>query len=312
MRSFLFVPADSPRKIEKSRSAEADALILDLEDAVAMPRKEAARALAREALQAARGRQQVYVRVNAFDTGLLPQDLGAVMAGRPDGLVLPKCASGDEVRRLAHMLDGAEAALGLPPGATRIVAVATETPQAVLSMASYAGCSPRLWGLMWGGEDLAGALGASANREAGAYRSPFRLARDLCLLGAAAAGVQAIDAVFTDVGDVEGLAQEARQARIDGFGAKAAIHPAQCAPIHAAFAPTAAELTWARAVLDALAAQDAGAGVVLLDGQMVDRPHAVQARRILARGGVGQGGQAPGGPGDSGAPAAPGAPGWAG
>lgn len=288
MRSFLFVPADSQRKIDKSREALADALILDLEDAVAPARKEEARGLVRAALARPRGRQQLFVRVNAFDTGLLPLDLAAAMAGRPDGIVLPKCAGGEDVRRLAHMLDGAEAVLGLPAGSTRIVAVATETPQAVLSMAGYAGCSPRLWGLMWGGEDLAGALGAGANREAGGYRSPFRLARDLCLLGAAAAGVVAIDAVFTDVHDSAGLQHEATQARIDGFGAKAAIHPAQCGPIHAAFTPGAEELAWARAVLAALAA--AGDGVALLDGRMLDRPHGVQAQRILARAAAVEGG----------------------
>ena len=290
MRSFLFVPADSPRKIDKAMSGDADALILDLEDAVVPARKPLARTTAREALERPRGPRQVFVRVNAFDTGVLADDLGAVMAGRPDGIVLPKCSGGAEVQRLHHMLDGAEAALGLPAGRTLIIPVATETPQAVLAMASYAGCSTRLWGLMWGGEDLAGALGASANREGGAYRSPFRLARDLCLLGASAAGMVAIDAVFTDVADLQGLQDEATQARIDGFGAKAAIHPGQCAPIHAAFNPTEAERRWARAVLDALAASDASQGVALLDGRMIDRPHAQQARRILARGGDGAAG----------------------
>lgn len=288
MRSLLFVPADSPRKLEKARGCAADVLILDLEDSVAAPHKDGARALARAALQGERAGPSMFVRVNAFDTGLLPQDLGAVMAGRPDGIVLPKCADGAEVRRLAHMLDGAEAALGLPAGGTGIVAVATETPQAVLSMASYRGCSERLRGLMWGGEDLAGALGASANRTDGAYRSPFRLARDLCLLGAAAAGCVAIDSVFTDLADTEGLRGEAVQARIDGFGAKAAIHPAQCPVIHEAFTPSPAEQSWALAVLDTLARS--GQGVALLDGRMLDRPHELQARRILARAQAGAGG----------------------
>lgn len=288
MRSLLFVPADSPRKIAKSLDTEADALILDLEDAVAPQRKEVARALAREALQRERCGKRLFVRVNAFDTGLLLQDLAAVMAGRPDGIVLPKCAGGAQVQLLAHMLDGVEAALALPPGGTCIVAVATETAQAVLSMASYQGCSERLWGLMWGAEDLAGALGASTNRDAGAYRSPFRLARDLCLLGAAAAGVAAIDAVFTDVNDTAGLRAETVQARMDGFQAKAAIHPAQCAAIHEALTPSPAEQAWARAVLDALA--HSADGVALLDGRMLDRPHEVQARRILARAGQPAGG----------------------
>jgi citrate lyase subunit beta / citryl-CoA lyase len=291
MRSFLFVPADSPRKIDKSFTSAADALILDLEDAVAPQRKDEARRLAREALGRERAGRRVFVRVNAFDTGLTLADLGAVMPGAPDGVVLPKCAGRDDIVRLDHVLDGMEAALALPPGRTSIIAVATETPAAVLGLAGYAGSSARLCGLMWGAEDLAGALGASSNRTDGRYRAPFELARNLCLLGAAAAEVMAIDAVYTDFADAEGLRAEASAARVDGFRAKAAIHPDQCAIVNAAFEPSEAERRWARAVLDALAATPAG--VASLDGRMIDRPHEVQARRILGL-------AAPGGPVGSG------------
>ncbi len=284
MRSLLFVPADSERKLDKSFGADADALIFDLEDAVAPERKPEARRLALRALGRERGGKQVYVRINAFDTGMALEDLAAVMKGRPDGVVLPKCGGGADVRQLHHWLDGLEAALGLTVGATRIIPVATETPAAVLNLASYAGSSTRLSGLMWGGEDLAGAIGASANRDGAHYgshyRAPFALARNLCLLGAAAAGVLAIDAVYTDTRDMDGLLAEAQTARIEGFGAKALIHPAQGAVVNAAFSPSAQEVAWAKAVMRVIA-ESAGAGVATLDGKMIDRPHVVQAQRIL-------------------------------
>lgn len=279
MRSFLFVPADSQRKIDKSFGTSADALILDLEDAVAPERKAEARHLVRDALARDRAGRQVFVRVNALDTGLTLTDLSAVMAGAPDGVVLPKCAGRGDVVHLDRLLDGMEAALGLPMRRTRIIAVATETPAAVLGLAGYVGSSERLWGLMWGAEDLAGALGASANRSGGRYRAPFELARNLCLLGAAAAGVVAIDAVFTDIADSDGLLAEACEARVDGFGAKALIHPDQCDIVNQAFLPSEAEIRWAQRVLDALGISSLG--VVRLDGKMIDRPHEIQARRIL-------------------------------
>ena len=281
MRSFLFVPADSARKIAKSFGTRADALILDLEDAVAPDRKEGARGNAREALAQDRAGKQVFVRVNAFDTGLTLADLGAVMAGRPDGIVLPKCAGGRDVERLHHVLDGMEAALDILVGSTRILPVATETAGAVLNLASYTGCSSRLLGLMWGAEDLAGTLNASANRRHGAYRAPAEFARTLCLLGASAAGVLAIDAVYTDFSDAEGLRAEATEARIDGFQAKALIHPDHCDIVNEAFRPSEADRLWARAVLDTLEAGESR-GVAALDGRMIDRPHEIQARRILA------------------------------
>lgn len=275
-RSLLFVPGDSERKLDKAPGTAADLLIVDLEDAVAAANKEAALGVTRAFLNRDRAGKQVYVRVNAFDTGWVERDLAAVMAGKPDGIVLPKSEGGGDIDRLAALLDRYD------DGATRIIPVATETPHAVLNLASYRDCGPRLAGLMWGAEDLASAIGATSNRDAdGRFRSPFRLARDLCLHAAASAGVAAIDTVYVDVHNHEGLRAEALEARADGFTAKAVIHPAHCEIVNAAFAATDAEIAWANAVLDALAASSGG-GVAMLDGKMLDKPHEVQARRILA------------------------------
>jgi citrate lyase subunit beta/citryl-CoA lyase len=283
IRSLLFVPGDSGRKFEKARGSSADALILDLEDSVAQANKQLARSSVLGMLRQPRGDQKLFVRVNALDTGLLLDDLHAVMAGRPDGIMLPKCGGPADVIRVGHYLDAFEASCGSAGGSTSIIPVATETPQAVLSMQGYGQCGPRLWGLLWGAEDLSTAIGASANRKPdGSYRSPFRLARDLCLLAAAAAGVVAIDTVYTDFKDLEGLRQETTDGRIEGFGAKAAIHPAQCDAINTAFRPSEQELAWAQAVLQALKDAPSG-GVASLDGKMIDRPHEVQALRILNR-----------------------------
>ncbi|MCY7318992.1 MAG: CoA ester lyase [Ramlibacter sp.] len=281
IRSLLFVPGDSPRKFDKAMACSADALILDLEDSVAQASKEAAGATVLGLLGQPRGDKKIFVRVNALDTGMLLRDLAAVMAGRPDGVMLPKCGGPQDVIQLGHYLDAFEASLGLAPGVTAIIPVATETPQAVLALKGYEACGPRLWGLLWGAEDLSCAIGATTNRSPdGQYRSPFRLTRDLCLMAATAAGVVPIDTVYTDFRDLEGLALETTQGRIDGFAAKAAIHPAQCDTINAAFHPSEQELAWANAVLKALREGPSG-GVASLDGKMIDRPHEVQARRIL-------------------------------
>jgi citrate lyase subunit beta / citryl-CoA lyase len=283
IRSLLFVPGDSPRKFDKASAGSADALILDLEDSVAHAGKEAARATVAEMLRQPRGAKKIFVRVNALDTGLTLADLAAVMPGAPDGIMLPKCGGPQDVVRVGHYLDAFETSLSLAAGSTLVVPIVSETPQAVLNMQGYQACGPRLWGMLWGAEDLAGAIGATANRKPdGEYRSPFRLARDLCLLAATAANVVAIDTVYTNFRDLEGLARESNDGRIEGFGAKAAIHPAQCDAINAAFRPSADEVAWAEAVLKAL--QDApSGGVASLDGKMIDKPHEVQARRILGR-----------------------------
>lgn len=280
MRSMLFVPGDSPRKFEKASQGNASALILDLEDSVVLDKKVEARGTTRDMLLSQRGTQQLYVRVNALDTGLTLADLAAVMPGRPDGIVLPKSRGGDDSRKLSLWLDAFEAAAGTTPGSTRIVVVATETAEAMFGLGSYKDSSPRLAGLMWGAEDLAAALGASENGSGGVFHSPYRLARDLCLIGAAAAEVAAIDTVYTDIDNLAGLEQETRAARRDGFSAKALIHPKHVNIVNAAFEPSAAERAWAEKVVAAFA-DNPTAGTLRLDGKMLDRPHLRAARKLL-------------------------------
>src|SRR6202051_1528928 len=224
MRSFLFVPGDSTRKFESAKKTAADALILDLEDSIAPDQKVAARRITRDMLDARKPAQKIYIRVNALDTGLTLGDLAAVMPGRPDGIVLPKCSGATDVNHLALYLDAFEAASDIEPGTTRIVVVATETARAVLKLLDFEGASPRLWGMMWGAEDLAASLGASGNRTKSVFRRPFLLRRALCLISAAAAGVVAIDTIATDIDDLAALKEEAIAARQDGFLAKAVLH----------------------------------------------------------------------------------------
>jgi citrate lyase subunit beta/citryl-CoA lyase len=282
MRSFLFVPGDSERKFLKASQGEADALILDLEDAVAADAKPQARQTTAAMLRRPRDRQSFYVRVNALDTGMTLTDLAAVMPAAPDGIVLPKCRGGDDVRQLALYLDAFEAANGLVGGGTRIIVIASETAESVFGLGSYRGSSPRLWGLLWGAEDLSASLVSSVNRVGGAYTSPYELARNLCLMGAAAAEVAAIDAVYVDIENIDGLAEESRQARRDGFTAKAVIHPKHVDIVNQAFTPTPEEVAWARTIVDAFAALP-HAGVFRLGGQMIDKPHLRRARAILGQ-----------------------------
>jgi citrate lyase subunit beta/citryl-CoA lyase len=280
MRSMLFVPGDSLRKFDKALNGNASALILDLEDSVVADKKEEARGLTRSMLSARRGLQQLYVRVNALDTGMTLRDLAAVMPARPDGIVLPKSAGGDDVRRLALWLDAFEAAVGSPAGPTRIVAVASETAQSIFGLGTYKDASPRLAGLMWGAEDLAASLGATENASGGVFHTPYRLARDLCLIGAAAAGVAAIDTVYTDIENLDGLEQETRAARRDGFSAKALIHPKHVDIVNKAFEPSQAERVWAEKVVAAFAGNP-DLGTLRLDGKMIDKPHYRAAQKIL-------------------------------
>ena len=292
MRSFLFVPGDSERKQTKALATAADALILDLEDSVAVTQLPAARALVHQLLrsQPEHRRQQLWVRVNALSSGLLVEDLAAVMAdageGAPDGIVLPKVSDPREIEEVAHYLTALEVRGARQPGSTRLMVIATETAQGLLCLPSYPGkmtpaITQRLAALTWGSEDLGAALGVTARVDSnGAATFAFQMARTSCLLAAVALGVQAIDGVQVDLRNREGLARELDSARRDGFTGKLAIHPDQVDPINAAFLPTAAELTRAQRVIAAFAAAP-GAGVVNLDGQMIDRPHWVQARRIL-------------------------------
>jgi citrate lyase subunit beta/citryl-CoA lyase len=280
MRSFLFVPGDSLRKFDSAKKTAADALILDLEDSIAPDQKMVARGITRGMLDARNPEQKLYIRVNALDTDMTLGDLAAVMPGRPDGIVLPKCAGAADVNKLALYLDAFEAASDIEQGTTRIVTVATETARAVLKLLDFENMSPRLWGMMWGAEDLAASLGASRNRTDGRYHSPFVLARDLCLIGAAAAGVVAIDTIATDINDLEALRQESIAARQDGFQSKAVIHPKHVDVVNAAFMPTDEEIAWSERVVAAFEGNPSG--VVKMDGKMIDKPHLRAAEKILA------------------------------
>jgi citrate lyase subunit beta / citryl-CoA lyase len=280
IRSFLFVPADSERKLARGLESGADALILDLEDSVAAANRPTARKLAREFLEA-HGSDHIarYVRCNPLASGLALDDLAATVGGRPDGILLPKCVP-DDVRTLDHYLSAFEAAAGHQVGTTRIVAIATETPQAVFALGNYAGTSPRLEAITWGAEDLSACLGGNNRTLDGAYDGPYQLARSLCLLAAAAAGVAAFDTIYTDFRDPEGLRAECAAARRSGFTGKMAIHPAQLEAINEAFSTSAAERDWAERVIAAFAANP-DAGTLALDGKMIDKPHLVLARRLL-------------------------------
>jgi citrate lyase subunit beta/citryl-CoA lyase len=279
MRSLLFAPGNSAKMMTKAVASGADVVIFDIEDAVHPDAKGQARSLVAEALQAPRGSVSRYVRVNALETEWCADDLAAVLPARPDGVMLPKPNGPGDLERLSRLIEQWEAPDRA--GQTKIIAVCTETPAATLSLAAQSWAHPRLAGLLWGGEDLSAAIGATANRgEAGAYTAPFVLARSLCLLAARAANVVPIDAVFTDFRDSEGLAGETAAARRDGFSAKAAIHPAQVEIINACFTPTDAERNWALRVIAAF--EQSRTGVLQLDGVMLDAPHLAQARRIMA------------------------------
>lgn len=288
MRSLLFVPGDDERKIAKGLASAADALILDLEDAVAPSRKAAARDLCAATLAGAGARMKLIVRINALDTPAALIDLAAVVRARPFGIMLPKCRGGDDVRLLSHYLTALEARDGVPAGDIRVLPIVTETGGSLFGLGGYDNPPiPRLCGMLWGGEDLAADLGAITNRdEAGRYAAPYLLARSLCLYAAAAASVSfpviAVDAVYTNFRDSAGLKQEAVEGLRSGFSAKAAIHPDQIAVINEAFTPSAADIEAARRVLAAFDASP-GAGVVSVDGKMLDRPHYRTAQRVLAR-----------------------------
>lgn len=273
-RSLLFVPGDRPDRMEKALGSGADALILDLEDAVAPSAKpEARRAVAK--FLGANSNASLWVRINPLDGPDADRDLQAVLSGHPDGIVLPKAEGGASVNELARRLTERGNVTA------QILAIATETPAAMFQLGSYGGAK-RLAGLTWGAEDLPAAIGAATSREEdGSFTPPYQLARSLCLFGAAAAGVAPIETVYPAFRDLEGLAAYAGRARRDGFTGMMAIHPAQVGPINAAFTPSEAEIAHARAVIAAFEAQP-GAGALSLDGRMIDRPHLAQAQRTLA------------------------------
>ncbi len=285
MRSLLFVPADSAKKLDKAMTSGADALILDLEDSIAIERKARGRASAADFLKdalATKPRPFILVRINGLQTDLGDADLDAVVPARPDGVMLPKAEGGASVAHAGAKLAVREATSGLPDGSIKILPITTETAAALFLAGTFAGSSPRLMGLTWGAEDLSAELGAQANRDTdGRFLDPYRLARVLCLAGAAAAQTPAIDTVHVDFRDEKGLRRECEEACRDGFTGKMAIHPAQVATINELFTPTAAQIEKAEAIVAAFAANP-GAGTIGIDGRMYDRPHLARARALLA------------------------------
>ncbi|MEN2388243.1 CoA ester lyase [Comamonas sp. A7-5] len=286
LRSMLFVPADSDRKLAKAVDSRADALILDLEDSVADGRKPLARSLAAEFIAERKGQggPALYVRINPLDTEWAIQDLAAVCLPGVAGIVLPKIHSVADITRLAYGLDALEARTGMAAGQAKIVAVATETPQAILNMHGYASGAPglgRLAGLIWGAEDLSTAIGATSNREASGEYSPlYVLASALCLSASAAANVPAIDTLYADFKDERGLEDACRASRSRGFRGRIAIHPSQVDIINTSYSPSPQELVRAQRIVDAFA-NHPQAGALSIDGLMVDKPHLIQSLRTL-------------------------------
>ena len=288
MRSWLFAPGDSERKMGKAAASPADIVLLDLEDSVAPENKAAARSIVAEQIAASGHRARLWVRINPLTTPDCIADLAAIIPARPGGVFLPKAQGAADISQLHHYLTALEAANGIQQGDTLIAALVTETAAAMFRTGDYAGDYPgreRLAALSWGAEDLSAALGASVQRGAdGAFSHTYEMARSLCLIGAAAAGVAAIETVQPEFRDLEALEKRARGVRAQGFRGMLAIHPAQVDPINAAFTANAAELAHARAVVQAFA-DHPGAGVVALDGAMLDRPHLALAQRLLAEAG---------------------------
>ena len=283
LRSLLFVPADSDRKLAKSIGSPADVLILDLEDAVAESRKSVARSMAAEFITAQRGNvgASLFVRINPLDTPMAMADLAGVVVPGLTGILLPKSRSVADIAQLGHCLDALEARAGVAAGSVKVIPVATETPQAMLNMHGYCNSMPRLAGVTWGAEDLSAAVGAVSNKdEDGTYAPLYQWAGALCLAAAAAAGVPPIDTVHTDFRDTAGLASACRSSRRRGFRGRIAIHPDQVETINTAYSPSKEELKHAQRIVDAFAAQP-DAGTLSIDGVMIDKPHLTQALRTL-------------------------------
>lgn len=285
MRSLLFVPGDSEKKLAKSLGAGADVLILDLEDSVAPNAKVNARGVVHEfmrSLSRDEPRPRLYVRVNALATGLIDEDLDAVIAGMPEGIMLPKCGGGSDVIALAAKLAPREAIAGLPDGSTKIVPIATETAASIFDMGSYRGASPRVEALTWGAEDLSAEIAAESNRHPdGRYTEPYQLVRSLCLFAAVASNVTPIDTVFTNYKDGDGLRTESLAARRDGFLGKMVIHPDQVPVVNEVFTPAKETVARAQDILEAFA--KAGKGTVGFKGEMLDMLHVKYAERVIAR-----------------------------
>jgi len=286
MRSLLFVPADGGAKLDKAMASGADAVILDLEDSITPERKAQARTAALEFLKAAqtkKPRPRLLVRINGLDTGMIDADLEAVVAGRPDAIVFPKAEGGASVVHLDAKLTAREAIAGLPEGGIKILAQAVESAAGLFLAGTFRDASARLIGMTWGPEDLSAELGAEANRDAaGQLTEPYRLARNMCLFGAAAAKLPAIETVYVDFRNSEGLRRDTQDARRDGFAGRLAIHPAQVAVINEVFTPSPEQIAQAKTVVAAFAVRPS-AGAVGIDGKMYDRPHLLRAQALLAR-----------------------------
>lgn len=281
MRSWLFAPGDSLKKMTKASDSAADIALLDLEDAVMPDNKPVARELVRDFLADRDDRHRIWVRINPLSSGEAERDLDAIMEAGPGGILLPKAEGGHDVVALDELLNERESGFGLARGSTRVAALVTETAAAMFTTGTYAG-SPRLVAMTWGAEDLSAAIGAQEQRGPdGEYSHTFEMARSLCLLGASKAGVAPIETVQPEFRDLDKLAERALRVRKQGFRGMLAIHPAQVDPINTAFTPSADEIAHAKAIVQAFA-DNPGAGAVALEGNMLDRPHLALAERILA------------------------------
>lgn len=282
MRSWLFAPGDSERKMTKAAQGAADIAIFDLEDAVALENKPLARSMVHDFLKSqSAGRARLWVRINPLDGPLALEDLAAVMPANPGGIMLPKACTRADMDRLDHYLSALEVANGIARGSTPVIMLLTETAESMFHAGNFKG-APRLVAMTWGAEDLADALGASSNTDAhGAYGFTYEMARSLCLLGAATAGVPAIETIQSDFGDLETLKARAHKVRRDGYRGMLAIHPAQVDVINEAFTPSDDEIAHAREIV-ALFEANPGAGTIGHNGAMLDRPHLSRALQLLA------------------------------
>ncbi|MEP0391216.1 MAG: CoA ester lyase [Erythrobacter sp.] len=284
MRSWLFAPGDSEKKMAKAIASDADIALLDLEDSVVPDQKTEARKMVSDAIASAPDKRRVWVRVNPLSGDWTQGDLETVIAAGPGGIFLPKAEGGHDVVTLDTMITPLEEASGIEAGSTKVAALVTETAAAMFTTGTY-DAVPRLTAMSWGAEDLSSELGASQQRGPdGEYTHVFELARSLCLLGAIKAGVMPLETVQPEFRDLEALESRARSMRAQGFRGMLAIHPAQIAPINAAFTPSAEELAHARAIVQAFA-DNPTAGALQLDGNMIDRPHLALAERLLAEAG---------------------------
>ena len=284
IRSWLFAPGNSERKMTKASDSAADIVLLDLEDSVSPENKPAARTAVADFLKTREDKHRIWVRVNPLPSGEIEADLDAIMGAAPGGLFLPKAEGKADVEALDAMLTIREAEYGIQNRSTHVAALVTETPKAMFHCGDYEG-APRLIAMSWGAEDLSSALGARVQHQAdGSYMPMYEMARNLCLLGAVAAGCVPIETVMPEFRDLDKLRERALMVRGQGYRGMLAIHPAQVDVINEAFTPSAEEIAHARAIVQAFA-DNPGAGTVGLDGQMLDRPHLALAERLLAESG---------------------------